>query len=390
MRIKLSFALYLALLTFASGAVAKSWRVSGAIVHLRQGEYDQAVQLLEEEIAASPDNAEAYAYLGDAYAPAGRFMEAADAWARAEDLYRQKNKTKKLDKITQSREFFWDKAFKKGADSFKRALKFNDADFTPTAGETVEGDLDAAAAAFVATYRVFPPQPRTLFLLGRVYEEAADVYSQREPEETVTVTDYDLETGAAVEREVKAGVYVDELWEKALVTYEKAVETKRADMAGDNWDKRSPLSDYLLKIVNTCLHLEQYDRALATIDPLLAASPENLMLLNAKAAVLIKLDRFGEALSIWERMVDLVTDEKAKGELLGEIGAFYLRKEYDGRDPKKAIEVLEKAITYTPQDYRIYLALGRAYGEIGEYEKGKEYLEKGEKLYAEKNKGGTE
>jgi tetratricopeptide (TPR) repeat protein len=372
----------LALLLALNGVVfAKSWRVSGAIVHMRQNEYEAAVKLLEEEVAESPDNAEAWAYLGDAFAKQKEFMAAADAWSRAEEIYSRKNKKKDLKKIEQSREYFWAAAVNVGNDHLGNALKFNDPGFVPEEGQTIPGELTKAEEGFVATYRVFDGHPKTLFLLGLVYEEKARYYADLEAEELVEVTDYDLDTGASAVREVKAEEYASEMWEKALTTYEMAVGAKRADMAGPNWDEKTTLDEYLIKLVNACLRLEQYERALAIIEPLLEEKPGDMMLLNAKAAVLDKLGRIDEAIATYEEVAESTEDTKVKGEVLGEIAAYYLRKEYEGRDPKKAIEYLLRAIEYAPDDYRAYINLGKAYGEIGEYEKGKEYLEKGQALY---------
>jgi tetratricopeptide (TPR) repeat protein len=370
---------------FSSVALAKSWRVSGAIVHMRQEEYQAAIKLLEEEVAESPDNAEAWAYLGDVFAHEGDFMKAADRWSRAEDMYARKNKKKKLEIILKSREFFWSKALNAGRDPLARGLSFGNPEFVPEEGETKLGDLDKAEEAFVATYQVFDAHPKTLFLLGVVYEEKATYYGELEPEELVDVTEYDLDTGAAARRQVKAGEYGEEMWGKALDAYEEAVAAKQVDMAGPNWDEKTPPGDYLLKVVKACLRLEKYERALAIIEPLLEEKPGDMTLLNARAAVLNKLGRIDEAIATFQVVVETTEDPEIKGRVLGEIASYYLRKEYEGRDPKKAIDLLEQALKYTPDDYRIYLSLGKAYGEIGEYEKGKEYLEKGQALYEQKN-----
>ncbi len=361
--------------------LAKSWRVAGAIVHMRQDEYEAAIKLLEEDVAESPDNAEAWAYLGDAYAHENEFMKAADAWSLAEEIYSRKNKKKKIDKILQSREFFWSQAFNAGHEELGHALSFNNPEFVPEEGETRAGALDKAEEGFVATYHVFDVHPKTLFMLGLVYEEKATYYGELDAEEAVDVTDFDLDTGAAAQRRVKAGEYADEMWDKALDTYETAVGAKRADMSGPNWDEKTPPGEYLRKVVNSCLRLEKYERALAVIDPLLEEKPGDMMLLNAKAAVLNKLGRVDEAIATYQVVAETTEDPKIKGEVLGEIASYYLKKEYEGRDPKKAIEFLEQALEFTPDDYRIYINLGKAYGEIGEYEKGKEYLRKGQELY---------
>jgi len=380
---------FVVLLVFAlnGAALAKSWRVSGAIVHMRQDEYREAIKLLEEDVAESPDSAEAWGYLGDAYAHESEFLNAAEAWSRAEEIYKEKKKKKQLEKIRQSREFFWSQAFNAGHQYLARALSFNDPEFIAQEGETVLGDLEKAEEGFVAAYHVFAGHPKTLFILALVYEEKAQVMDDKEPEEAVAVVDYDLETGARAEREVAAGGYADEMWEKALDTYEAAVAVKQADMVGANWDEKTPPSDYLVKLVNSCLRLEKYERALGIIDPLLEENPNDTMLLNAKAAVLDKLGRVEEAIATFSLVVDSVEDPKMKSEVLQQIATYYLRKEYEGRDPKKAIEYLEQAMGLTPDDYRIYINLGKAYGEIGEYDKGKEYLEKGQELY-EQSQGG--
>ncbi|NIT36440.1 MAG: tetratricopeptide repeat protein [candidate division Zixibacteria bacterium] len=381
MRTKLIVSFVVSLLAVNGVASAKSWRVAGAIVHMRQDEYEAAIKLLEEDVAESPSSAEAWAYLGDAYAHEGEYMEAAGAWSRAEEIYTEKKKKKKIDKILRSREYFWSQAFNAAHKCLARALSFDNPDFVPLEGETVGGNLEKAEEGFIATYHVFSSHPKTLFLLGLVYEDKAAYYAELDEEDDVAVTDYDLDTGAAAQREVKAGDYVEEMWSKALDTYEAAAEAKQADMAGENWDEKTPLSDYLVKVVNACLRLEKYERALAIIEPLLAETPDDMMLLNAKAAVLDKLGRVGEAIEAYEKVAASVTDVKIKAEVLGEIASYYLRKEYEGRDPKKAIEVLEEAMVLAPEDYRIFINLGKAYGEVGEYEKGKEFLRKGQELY---------
>ncbi len=381
MRTRIIVSCVVILFALSGVALAKSWRVAGAIVHMQQNEYDAAIKLLEEDVVESPDSAEAWAYLGDAYAHESEFMKAADAWSRAEDIYARKNKTKQLDKILQSREFFWSEAFNAGYEKLATALRFNDPAFVPEEGETRAGALEEAEMGLVATYHVFDAHPKTLFILGLVFEEKATYYGELDANETVDVTDYDLDTGAAAQRQVTAGEYAEEMWGKALDTYEMAVGAKRADMAGPNWDEKTPQGEYLIKIVNSCLRLEKYERALAVIEPLLEETPGEMMLLNAKAAVLNKLGRVEEAIATFQIVVETTEDAKIKGEVLGEIASYYLRKEYEGRDPKKAIEFLEQALEYAPDDYRLYINLGKAYGEIGEYEKGKEYLKKGQDLY---------
>jgi tetratricopeptide (TPR) repeat protein len=372
-------------LLVASAALASSWRVTGAKVHIRQEEYPAAEKLLEEEIAESPDNAEAYAYLGKAYVLQDKFMEAAEAWAKAEELYAADNKDKKIKEILQDRQYYWATALNKGAQYISRAF---DEEYVRPEGETVEMDLDRAEEALVATYHIFSPHPKTLYSLGRLYEVTARVYGERDAEETVSVVDYDLESGARAEREMTAGEYVEDQEKKALETYEKAVELKQADMAGDNWDEKVGLNEYIKSLGNVALRLKMFDRALATIDPLLAETPDDVTLLEAKAVILENLGKVDEAIETYRTMAGYMEPDNYKAQILFRIGALYLRKEYEGRDPKKAVEVLEEALAINPEDHRVLMHLGQAYSEIGEYAKGKEYFEKGQKLYEESLGGG--
>jgi hypothetical protein len=278
------------LLLAANGAAfARSWRVSGAVVHMRKGEYQAAIELLEEDVAKSPDNAQASGYLGDAYAYEGRFMAAARAWSRAEDIYIRKNKEKELERIDQSRKYFWSAAFNAARESFARALSFNKAEFVPPGGETVAGDLDKAEEGFVATYRVFDAHPKTLLVLGRVYEEKTEYYRGLDAEEPVVVTDYDLATGAATQRLLRAGEYAGEMEVKALDAYEAALGLKRADIAGPDWDKTTTPDDYFVKFFDSCLAREEYDRVVSAIEQMRWEELENPTVREALKAVVDKL-----------------------------------------------------------------------------------------------------
>ncbi|UCH78718.1 MAG: tetratricopeptide repeat protein [Candidatus Coatesbacteria bacterium] len=369
-------------------AYAKSWRVSGAIVHMRQEEYEEAIKLLKEEVAEKPDNAEAWAYLGDAYANVRDFMGAAEAWARAEELYAAKNKTKNLQKIKKSRQFFWAEAFNAAQKKLARALSFNNENFVPEEGETIPGDLEQAEEKFVTTYHVFSEHPKTLFLLGLVYEQKAAYYGDLSEEEVVDVVDYDLATGVPAQRQMTAGEYAKEMWEKALTTFEAAVEGKHEDMAGENWDESTPVNEYLIKYVNAAVQYGELDKALGMIDPLLELQPDDIELLRVKAYIFVNMKDTGGALETYLRIAEISDDGKVKGDALGRIGNFYLDKDFEGRDPQKAVDILEEAKGYLPEDYRIYINLGKAYKEIGEDEKAREHLEKGNELYEQQKGGG--
>jgi tetratricopeptide (TPR) repeat protein len=364
----------------AAVAAAKSYRVAGAIVHIKQQEYKAAIELLEAEVAEFPDGAEAYGYLGDAYAYDGQFMKAGQAWGRAEELYRQINKPKELEKIHKSRMFFWDKAFTEAQKVLVRAASFDKPDFKPEPGETREGDFDKAIEGLVATNLVFSAHPRSVNYLAYTYEVAAGYFATLPADQPVKFNDYDLATGTATPRELPAGEYAKVLLEKSLNTYETAVNVKTADMAADNFDSKTPLNEYVRSVANVAIQKGEYERALNIIDPLLAETPDDLGLLMAKALVCEKLGRQDETIEVYARVAAATPSDGKRTEIYGRIGNMYLDKDFKGYDPKKALDFLLKADAFAP-DYRVWLNLGRAYKETGDTDKGVEYLKRGNDAY---------
>jgi tetratricopeptide (TPR) repeat protein len=60
--------------------------LSRAGVHIRQGQLDNAIELLEQAAASYPERAVAHRSLGDVYREVGRSQEAVEAYLRATDL----------------------------------------------------------------------------------------------------------------------------------------------------------------------------------------------------------------------------------------------------------------------------------------------------------------
>lgn len=382
MRTKLVLSLMVALLVTGAAAKAKDYRVSGAIVHIRQEEFLPAIDLLQAVISDNPNDAEAYSYLGYALAKLNRFKEAADAWSRAEAILEPqgKKKEKDLKKIKTDRMFFWDKSLQAGGAALNRALTYGDPGFVANTGETKEGDFDKAAHGFVDTQYVFGGHPKTTYYLGRTYEIMAAYYAGKtDAGETIKFNDYDLATAAVTPRELPRMEYVKLLQTKSLEAYKKAVEIKRADMAAENFDESTPLAEYVRSVAGMSAQLGENEQALQMIDSLLAESGDDIDLLSAKAEILEKMDppQYEGTLAIYEKILGLTTSEGKKGQLYGLIGALYYNKENKSRDPKKALENLLKAEELCPR-VMVYMNLGLAYAELGEYDKAQAYYKKGE------------
>lgn len=319
--------------------------LTGARVHIKQEEYSEAIPLLEKEIDSNPGNVEAYILLGECFCEIDDFDSGGEAFNAAEALIAADPQGEYKEALNQTRMFYWSKAFEAGRIPLNEAI-----------GLLEEGKEEQAKIKFLeaidkykACDKIYKAHPKNEFMLGFSYE--------------------------------KIGEY-----EKAYEAYGKAVHVKKEDMATNNFDEQTSLSDYVIKYANAALKTENYEEARKTLKDLTDEEPDNTELLYAYAVLLLNMDEYDEAAETLGHIIEIDPDYD---DAVISMGNLYLKENWSGRDPRKTIELLEplRETDEHKDDFQLYASLGKAYQELGDNKKAAEYYSKAQELY-DKQMGG--
>jgi tetratricopeptide (TPR) repeat protein len=319
--------------------------ITGARVHIKQQEYSEAIPLLEKEIDSNPGNVEAYILLGECFCELDDFDSGGEAFNAAEALIAADPENEYKEALTQTRMFYWSKAFEAGR------IPLNEAIGLLEEGKEEEATIKFREAVdkYKACDKIYEAHPKNQFMLGFSYE--------------------------------KIGEY-----EKAFAAYEKAVLVKKKDMATNNFDEQTSLSDYVIKYANAALKTENYEEARKTLADLAAEEPDNTELLYAYAVLLLNMDEYDEAAETLKHIIEIDPDYD---DAVVSMGNLYLNEDWSGRDARKTIELLEPLLETDEHkdDFQLYASLGRAYQALGDNKKAAEYYKTAQELYDERMGG---
>ncbi len=98
----------------------------------------------------------------------------------------------------------------------------------------------------------------------------------------------------------------------------------------------------------------RFEEALLKFEKALEYAPGHLTIMHAIASCYYELEDFDDAVAIFEEILE---QDSAQGQVLWNLGSTYY---YQG-DFEKAIITYQKGLVYTPQNYKLHGALGRAY-----------------------------
>jgi tetratricopeptide (TPR) repeat protein len=395
--------------------------ITGARVHIKQGEYSEAIPLLEKEIDVNPGNVEAYILLGESFCELDDFDSGGEAFNAAEALIAADPQGEYKEALNQTRMFYWSKAFEAGRIPFNEAIGLLDD------GKEEEATLKFREAVdkYKACDKIYEAHPKNEFMLGFSYEkleaanpgptisdfnriEAGMSYQEvtgilRGPGELVAESesggrkyeDYKWDSGGYGickvtfingKVDTKVQTNLEDPIGKAFAAYEKAVLVKKKDMATNNFDEQTSLSDYVIKYANAALKTENYEEARKTLADLAAEEPDNTELLYAYAVLLLNMDEYDEAAETLKHIIEIDPDYD---DAVISMGNLYIKEEWSGRDPRKTIELLEPLLDTDEHkdDFQLYASLGKAYQALGDNKKAAMYYSKAQELYNERTGG---
>jgi tetratricopeptide (TPR) repeat protein len=165
-------------------------------------------------------------------------------------------------------------------------------------------------------------------------------------------------------------------YDEALLYYEKSrdIDSTRAniyselaylyEMKGEMWkaeqhhkkaielDPDSHLSHYYLG--GFYYYQVRYEEATGEFEKALELSPGHLTIMHALGACYYELEHFNDAIHMFEEVLE---KDSAQGQVLLNLGNIYYYQE----DFEKSIIYYQKALRYTPKNYSLHSALGKAY-----------------------------
>lgn len=346
-------------------------RIEGAKIHIRDGRYEQAEELLRAEIKENPKSADAHFYLAEALLHLRKYKESAKFYYSAMELDSAYLSKIKRDSVVQYR--VWG-GLHYGASEFAKEEKVDSAiiflkkaievDSTKWSSYAIlgwlyvqTGEYNKAKEIGDALFKLRKDSPEAYFILGKIaikkenWETAKDnfknsrLFLEKELEEmkkeAVKKSGEKLDVNKVLE--ITKGLKIE-------ATKQKLIENMR-------------MSEKEAGEVSQWLHRYR------------AKEMELARALHWEGKTYIQLKDYTKADSVLTKVIEIDPDN---------IDAYYDLGEVRHRteNHKEAVEMLEKVIKSEryPEDFYLYLLAGVSYCNLKNYDKAEEYLLKSKTL----------
>jgi tetratricopeptide (TPR) repeat protein len=294
-------------------------------------QFDKAAEELEKVVQQEPDRIAAWQDLGACYRELKNYGKAADAFSAAHKL-----EPSRLDLLS----------------------NLGHSQILAAEQSTKTGEIDAGKSQYAAAIESYNAMLAldagnydAAVHLGYLYQregkldKAAEFY-----EKAVTANPEDAQSLGTL-----AGIYAEQKkTEEAIDAFERAI-------AATTGDTRSRFRSQLGKVLIT---EQQFDKAAAVYDSLVAEKPDNASYRYNLGASLKAMKNFNEAMPHLEKAIELKPDfGLAYQELAGcynELGRY-----------GDAIEMAKKGLEHTDKKAGLYVAWGEALEKIGSYDEAK-------------------
>lgn len=129
-------------------------------------------------------------------------------------------------------------------------------------------------------------------------------------------------------------------------------------------------------LANIYLKLGRYEDTLQTVKPLRGQHPANAELISTESSALFYLGKYEEAGQLLDQIWNEIVGAKKTDEMTMRGMIYFYAKDYP-----KAVETLNKAIEFNPNNVAAYNALTRVYSAQGDTAKAEEYTQKVQMIF---------
>jgi len=343
----------------------QSKEVTSAKVYIQQGDWDKAIEQLEQAVRLYPKDAQAHYLLGEGYGNKGRYA----------DMNREFEASLAIgptfqEKITFTREKLWVQRFNAGVKAFndgnveKAIEEFDTAividSHKPEAYANLgasyvrKEDYEKAKEAYTKLVEINPKDTKALSMLGQLYSTTKEYEKAKEAYEKILAID-----AGNIEALANLALTYDFMGqgEKAYEKYLQALQANPND------------KDLLFNLGRLYFMRKDYDNAITQFKKVVEVdSTDYDAVLNIGNAYLSKAE---EQMTILRNMdQNKPLPEKEQRAIYDKAKGFY----------EEAIPWLEHALRLRPDNSTVWYNLGVAYVNIGQKEKGEEAFKKADEV----------
>jgi tetratricopeptide (TPR) repeat protein len=303
------------------GSCKSAFHTSG-IIYFNQEEYERSIEQMKLAVEEQPNNAEAYLYLGRAYAELEMMTEAREAFLKAIELAPDKEEEYKRHYL-----YHWQVIFQEGID-------YNNA-----------AEFPQAIAAFEKAVELDPEQVDGYINLGYAHyklenlEEAVRIY-----EEGLTIAGEDKKPDIHQSLAVIYRDLGDEAYSDGRKSTDEARAAEQFRKAVEDYSKvlmYKPDADYIhFDLATAYLQLEDYPNALVHLEQERIVHPDDEDLLFRLASVYAVLERFEESLEVADKLVEV--NEQPQYQLLRARALNNLGRAEEAAEAIKRVEELQQ------------------------------------------------
>ena len=361
---------YLVIFLLGTMIAQAGMELTSARVYRKQGDYKQALEWYDRELAANPDNVVAHyekgELLGEMAEEGGKpelyaeMRKEFDAVLNATGKKEQKKAKKYLPKIEELVEKYWIFQYNDAVEQFR--LADNDSALNASASQLAGDDFatlsssDQDSLKQLAKEGYWKQTQETLELAQIINPARWETYA------------LSSNISSAMEQWDAAG----ETLQQAIDRHQRPEETSGADaqQAEEKW-KRTQL-DMLENLAQICYEQEHYEETISTCNEILALDPQNPLAVKFVAFSWNLLDQNEKAIEAYQTAINAQPDNT---NLLYNAAQLYMQM----ADTAGAMKYLADFFAIDPTDFEVVFQLSVIYLEGGSYaddEKAKELLGK--------------